>query len=50
MKWIEEAVITRGFRAPRITVHSANVAARARMEAGIWAIEALMEARTASPD
>ena len=45
VKWIEEAVFTRGFRPPRITVHSANGAARARMEAGIWAIEALIEAR-----
>ncbi len=42
IQWIEEAVFTRGFRAPKITVHSANSAARARMEAGIWAIEAMM--------
>ncbi len=42
VKWIEEAVFTRGFRAPKITVHSANSAARARMKAGIWKIEAMM--------
>jgi hypothetical protein len=37
--WIEEAVVTRGFRPPRIAVHSANPAARQRMEAGIAAIK-----------
>lgn len=36
--WIEEAVIARGFRPPRIAVHSANPAARLRMQAGIEAI------------
>ena len=39
--WIEEAVATRGFAAPTIRVHSANPAARTRMEAGIAAIERL---------
>lgn len=33
--WIEEAVFTRGFQPPEILVHSANPAARQRMEAGI---------------
>ncbi|WP_408950155.1 cyclic-phosphate processing receiver domain-containing protein [Lysobacter sp. Hz 25] len=37
--WIEEAVVTRGFRSPAISVHSANPSARLRMEAGIRAIE-----------
>ncbi len=38
VKWIEEAVITRGFRPPNITVHSANTSARVRMELGIAVI------------
>lgn len=37
--WIEEAVATRGFRPPAISVHSANSSARAKMEAGIAAIQ-----------
>lgn len=37
--WIEEAVVTRGFQPPAISVHSANPSARLRMEAGIRAIE-----------
>ncbi len=36
--WIEEAVATRGFRPPKISVHSANSAARAKMESGIASI------------
>lgn len=32
--WIEEAVALRGFKPPKIVVHSANGAARVRMEAG----------------
>lgn len=39
--WIEEAVALRGFVPPRIAVHSANPAARARMLNGIEAIERL---------
>lgn len=39
--WLEEAVATRGFVPPRIRAHSANSAARPRMEAGIRAIEQL---------
>jgi len=38
--WIEEAVAVDGFKAPEITVHSANPAARQRMEAAIAAIRA----------
>lgn len=36
--WIEEKVHTEGFVPPRIQVHSANTAARRKMEAGIQAI------------
>jgi hypothetical protein len=36
--WIEEAVALRGFKPPRIVVHSANSSARMKMEAGIAAI------------
>ena len=39
--WVEEAVATRGFKPPRITVHSANPSARQKMEAGIQAIKRL---------
>jgi len=37
--WIEEAVMTRGFKPPKIMVHSANSSARIKMQAGIDAIE-----------
>ena len=36
--WIEEAVVTRDFKPPLITVHSANPSAREKMERGIQAI------------
>ncbi|MAS93564.1 MAG: hypothetical protein CMO55_10265 [Verrucomicrobiales bacterium] len=39
--WIEEAVVTRGFRPPIMRVHSANSSAREKMERGIAAIERL---------
>ena len=39
--WIEEAVALRGFRPPRLEVHSANTSARIKMEAGIRAIQEL---------
>ena len=39
--WIEEAVATRGFRPPEITVHSANTSARKKMELGIQSIRRL---------
>lgn len=39
--WIEEAVATRGFRPPKILVHSANSSARQKMEAGIRKIKEL---------
>ena len=47
--WVEEAVATRGFRPPRMKVHSANPSAREKMEAGICAIERLAE-RNRTPD
>jgi hypothetical protein len=43
--WIEQAVVLDGFDPPRIRVHSANPAARTRMEAGIAAIARLVDAR-----
>lgn len=39
--WMEEAVALREFKPPRIVVHSANSAARARLTAGIEAIKSL---------
>lgn len=39
--WIESAVAERGFCPPKMHVHSANSAARLRMEAGITSIERL---------
>ena len=38
--WIEEQVALRGFVPPKMSVHSANVSARTKMEAGIRAIMA----------
>jgi hypothetical protein len=43
--WVEEAVALRGFKPPRMRVHSANSSARAKMEAGIAAIERLATSR-----
>lgn len=37
--WIEEAVFTQHFTPPEIKVHSANSAARKKMEAGIASIK-----------
>ncbi len=41
--WIEEAVALRGFKPPRISVHSANSSARDKMVAGIRAIERMVK-------
>ena len=41
--WIEEAVATEAFIPPKIRVHSANSAARAKMESGIASIMRLAE-------
>jgi hypothetical protein len=41
--WIEEAVALRSFVPPKIFVHSANSSARKKMEAGIAAIQTLLE-------
>lgn len=38
--WIEEQVMTAGFRPPAMRVHSANASAREKMQAGIRTIEA----------
>jgi hypothetical protein len=43
--WIEEAVATRGFAPPQITVHSANPAARQRMGLAVESIRHLAERR-----
>ncbi|MCC4596231.1 hypothetical protein NRY95_00325 [Xanthomonas campestris pv. phormiicola] len=43
---IEDAVVTRGFVPPALRVHSANPAARKRMEAGIAAIQRHVARRT----
>lgn len=37
--WIEERVFTKGFKPPKIKVHSANSSARKKMELGIRSIE-----------
>lgn len=42
--WIERAVAERGFVPPRMTVHTANPAARRRMLAAVEAIGRLREA------
>ena len=47
--WIEEAVALRGFRPPRMTVHSANSSAREKMQAGIAAIQRLAARRGDGP-
>ncbi|MGT2469574.1 cyclic-phosphate processing receiver domain-containing protein [Paraburkholderia terrae] len=39
--WIEEAVALRGFKPPRIILHSANSSAVDKMRAGVLAIERL---------
>jgi len=41
--WIEEAVALRGFRPPKISIHSANSSAVDKMRAGIQAIERLVQ-------
>jgi hypothetical protein len=43
--WVEEAVAMRGFRPPRMFVHSANSSARQKMLAGIAAIETFARAK-----
>ena len=43
--WIEEAVAMRSFNPPRISVHSANSSARAKMLAGIDAIQKIVASR-----
>lgn len=43
--WIEEQVATTDFQPPEIVVHSANISARRKMEAGIHSIKSLAEER-----
>jgi hypothetical protein len=43
--WIEEAVATRGFIPPRMTIHSANPSARQKMELAIKRIDQFMQQR-----
>jgi len=46
--WVEEAVATRGFKPPKLMVHSANTSARIKMERGIENIERLASRDEAS--
>lgn len=41
--WLEEQVMTHGFVPPKIHLHTANTAARLRMEQAVEAIEAFVE-------
>jgi hypothetical protein len=43
--WVEEAVALRGFKPPKIIVHSANSSAREKMLSGIRSIERLASAQ-----
>ena len=47
--WIEEAVALRGFKPPRMFVHSANSSAKEKMLSGIQAIQELFRGRS-QPD
>ena len=46
--WLEEAVVLNNFTPPVIYVHSANISARQKMEAGIASIRRLANARRGS--
>lgn len=43
--WIEEAVFTKGYQPPKVTVHSANSSARHKMELGIKNINQYLASR-----
>lgn len=43
--WIEEAVVTRGFNAPHIFIHSANSSARVKMLGAVSSIKRLSDMR-----
>ena len=47
--WIEEAVALRGFKPPRMFVHSANSSAKEKMLSGIQTIQALFRG-SSQPD
>jgi len=49
VRWVEEAVATRGFVPPEIRVHSANASARVKMELGIAQIRRFAERAGARP-
>jgi len=49
VRWVEEAVATRGFVPPEIRVHSANSSARVKMELGIAQIQRFAERLGARP-
>lgn len=44
--WIEEAVLTRGYTPPKLSVHSANISARQKMESAIAKIEKFIRTPT----
>jgi hypothetical protein len=48
--WIEQAVVNEGFRPPIMRVHSANAAARPRMEQAIESIHRLARRFSVEPD
>ena len=45
LKWIEEKIVTEGFPSPNIEIHTANPAARQRMELAVRKIYQLREER-----
>ena len=47
--WIEEAIVLREFNPPEILIHTANPAARTRMEAGVLQIKKLIRAKNNNP-
>ena len=46
--WLEKAVIDYGIVPPNMKIHSANIAARKRMEQGIYSIKRLYRTRSMS--
>jgi hypothetical protein len=43
--WIEEAVVTRGYRPPQLRVHSSNSSAAQKMQLAISQIEKMVHSR-----
>ena len=50
IRWIEEAVATRGFNPPKISIHSANPVGRDRMEQGLSFIARAIEKNRSAGD